>query len=226
MRAVTFKQLQMVAYTSFSLIWFEQRKYGNMLTCCMIFTVHHYFPSKLSHNFRRNCQFIFSHLRGKRQNPCMTMWGVKWLHYEQDCGKFPHSTFQSMRWEFYLQIGGALPLIQNKTWSKSWHIPLSSCITCRLNHCYFLLKISHVQNGNRLYAIGNTSITERVFLVIVGVLRFGSRSGHRLSWLRSPGKCRDSTSIKLRSLPSRSFSVHNKSYHPTRYSLGTESVVN
>jgi hypothetical protein len=140
-------------------------------------------------------------LGGKRQNPDVTMWGVKWLHYEQDCRKFPHLTFQSLRWEFYLQMCGVLPLIQNKTCpvfrfsSKSWQAAGSH--VCQVT-VIFLLKISHVQNGNRLCAIGNTSLC-----IDNGssVVRFSARSPDILTQVffprfssvsrKMPGQCPD-----------------------------------
>jgi hypothetical protein len=40
-----------------------------------------------------------------------------------------------------------------------------------------------------------------------------------------PGKCQDSTLIRAWLVPSESFPIHNLSYHPTLYSVNTDSIV-
>jgi hypothetical protein len=64
-----------------------------------------------------------------------------------------------------------------------------------------------------------------------GGTRFEYRPGHRLSWLRfswfslvTPAKCRDSTSIRPRPLPSKSCAVRESSSHRTLCSLDTLSL--
>lgn len=110
--------------------------------------------------------------------------------------------------------------------SGSWHVPLSSRITCRLNHCYFcwnflMSRMITVCMSLAIPILPNVFVY-RYWKFYGSVL--GQVTGYPNSWvfrslLRSSGNCRDSTSIKLRLRPTRS-------YHPTRCSLGTESALN
>jgi hypothetical protein len=61
-----------------------------------------------------------------------------------------------------------------------------------------------------------------------GGARIESQSGHQLSWLSFPGsstKMPNSISTTPRPLPSKSFPIHQSSYHSTLCSLVTGSVV-
>jgi hypothetical protein len=110
----------------------------------------------------------------------------------------------------------------------SQHIPSFWYVNCVVSWRYW--SGNHVILGGLRVAIlyGRNAIG-----LHSGGVRFESRPGHPLSWLRffswfssvPPSKYWDTISIRLRSLPSKSFPIHHSSLHLTLHSLDTVGAV-